>query len=89
MNASSLFAKSSEPDLDTAYGVPTRYREVVLTVSNHGSALLGEASSSLLNSGACSQRFGFVGLFPGKAFLVASEMAVSSGCLVNRPAQVE
>src|SRR5689334_9221758 len=54
-------------------------------------ALIFDDSSvdEFLDAGAGAQRFGFIGSFPGKAFLVAAEVSVSRGCFVNRPAQVE
>src|ERR1043166_4342799 len=54
-------------------------------------ALIFDDSSvdELLNAGAGAQRFGFVGSLPGEALFVATEVPVSRGGFVNRPAQVE
>src|SRR5688500_12991419 len=41
------------------------------------------------DTGFGPQRFSFVRLFPGNAFFVATEMPVSRGGFVDRPAQVQ
>ncbi len=42
-----------------------------------------------LNAGRSAQRFGFIGTLPGKALFTATEVSVSRGGFIDRPAQIE
>ena len=49
----------------------------------------GGLRAALAQSGALTQRGGLVGLLPGEVVVLAAEVAVGGGLLVDRPVQVE